>query len=271
MGALWSPSVSFLNNLQIMTNETASVDKLEGSAQEIENAQLSPDISMQPGLPAHLNTPAYRRGMRKVDLYVTGVVLLLYLFAFLDKANLGNARVEGLQRVSDELLPIRRSPLRGGARRADRPMRMHYFGVSFSALPRLWTLSNSADGFPQDLNMSSTQWSLVLTALYPPYMAAEVRAISSRRLSREQPADLRLNLQIPVNLMLKRIGGTCTSSATDKLTRSPFHICRPSHPPPGAHSLLRTRLHIPRVRHVLRGTSSMSCYPRTERGRLASW
>ncbi|ORY90733.1 major facilitator superfamily domain-containing protein [Leucosporidium creatinivorum] len=88
---------------------------------------------MQPGLPAHLNTPAYRRGMLKVDFYVTGVVLLLYLFAFLDKANLGNARVAGLQR---------------------------------------------------DLGLSSTQWSLVLTALYPPYMFSE----------------------IPVNLMLKRIG-----------------------------------------------------------------
>lgn len=83
-------------------NETSSLDK--GSSQELENARPSVDISMQPGLPAHLNTPAYRRGMRKVDIYVTGVVLLLYLFAFLDKANLGNARIEGLQKVSTILL-----------------------------------------------------------------------------------------------------------------------------------------------------------------------
>jgi hypothetical protein len=108
-----------------MANETSSLDK--GFSQELENARPNPDISMQPGLPTHLNTPAYRRGMRKVDIYVTGVVLLLYLFAFLDKANLGNARVEGLQKVSISYTSVPRSSgyrlAEGRGRRLPRPRR----------------------------------------------------------------------------------------------------------------------------------------------------
>jgi len=42
---------------------------------------------MDPGLPVHLDTLAFRRGIRKVDFFVTGVVLMLYLFSFLDKVS----------------------------------------------------------------------------------------------------------------------------------------------------------------------------------------
>lgn len=35
---------------------------------------------------------------RKIDLYIVPVVSLLYLFAFIDRANIGNARLAGLEK-----------------------------------------------------------------------------------------------------------------------------------------------------------------------------
>jgi len=81
---------------QTTTVETSSLEK--AYTQQVEHAEsevhtLAGD-SMDRGLPVHLNTPAFRRGIRKVDFFVTGVVMLLYLFSFLDKVS---------RNVSDQL------------------------------------------------------------------------------------------------------------------------------------------------------------------------
>ncbi|KAL4874927.1 major facilitator superfamily domain-containing protein [Aspergillus karnatakaensis] len=63
---------------------------------EIEPMHID-DINTKPQ-PEVLDPKAERRVLRKCDLHVVPVLMLLYLLAFLDRINIGNARLQGLER-----------------------------------------------------------------------------------------------------------------------------------------------------------------------------
>ncbi|KAH7072637.1 putative MFS transporter [Paraphoma chrysanthemicola] len=46
----------------------------------------------------HFDPKAERRLVRKIDLYIVPTVAMLYLFCFIDRANIGNARLAGFER-----------------------------------------------------------------------------------------------------------------------------------------------------------------------------
>ena len=45
-----------------------------------------------------LNKLAEKRLVRKCDLHVVPIISLLYMFAFMDRINIGNARIQGLEK-----------------------------------------------------------------------------------------------------------------------------------------------------------------------------
>ena len=45
-----------------------------------------------------IDRAAERRLVRKCDLHVVPIVSLLYMFSFLDRINIGNARIQGLEK-----------------------------------------------------------------------------------------------------------------------------------------------------------------------------
>lgn len=48
----------------------------------------------------YIDVAAERRLVRKLDLYIIWIVMLLYLLSFLDRVNIGNARLFGLEEAS---------------------------------------------------------------------------------------------------------------------------------------------------------------------------
>ena len=46
----------------------------------------------------HFDPNAERRLRTKIDLYIVPTVSLLYLFCFIDRANIGNARLAGFEK-----------------------------------------------------------------------------------------------------------------------------------------------------------------------------
>lgn len=47
--------------------------------------------------PTAIDAVAEKKLLRKLDLYIVPLVMLLYLFSFLDRVNIGNARLYGLE------------------------------------------------------------------------------------------------------------------------------------------------------------------------------
>lgn len=48
--------------------------------------------------PEPIDRSAEKRLLRKCDLHVVPIVSLLYMFAFMDRINIGNARIQGLEK-----------------------------------------------------------------------------------------------------------------------------------------------------------------------------
>lgn len=85
-------------------NPESKTEHIEGEreAARLEGAQrrssIGDDIPVQEVLDNHLDEDPKRiaRIRRRVDLRLTLMLAVLYLFAFLDRANLGNVRIAGL-------------------------------------------------------------------------------------------------------------------------------------------------------------------------------
>ncbi|KAJ6781399.1 hypothetical protein PWT90_02236 [Aphanocladium album] len=78
-------------------NLSGAEDSLKGAV-----VQASPhygDVATDDnGEPIHFDPKLERRLRWKIDLYVVPTVALLYLFCFIDRANLGNAKIAGMDR-----------------------------------------------------------------------------------------------------------------------------------------------------------------------------
>ena len=48
--------------------------------------------------PESIDRSAEKRLVRKCDLHVVPIISLLYMFAFMDRINIGNARIQGLEK-----------------------------------------------------------------------------------------------------------------------------------------------------------------------------
>lgn len=63
---------------------------------ELEHTQIA-DTGSE-GIPMTFNPKEERQLIWKCDLHVVPILMLLYLLAFLDRINIGNARLQGLER-----------------------------------------------------------------------------------------------------------------------------------------------------------------------------
>lgn len=78
-----------------MSLDNTDLEKPGATALEKENVAASPDGSG--GDPAAAFSPAMqKRVLRKMDLRLIPMLALLYLLAFLDRGNIGNAKIEGM-------------------------------------------------------------------------------------------------------------------------------------------------------------------------------
>ena len=60
---------------------------------------MKEDVSLEPAVP--IDPAAERRLSIKIDLHVVPILFLLFLLAFLDRINIGNARLQGLEESLD--------------------------------------------------------------------------------------------------------------------------------------------------------------------------
>lgn len=70
-------------------NPTLPSEKIHGTR---EVSPLKPDSE-----PIEIDHVAEKKLVKKLDLYIVPIVMLLYLFSFLDRVNIGNARLYGLE------------------------------------------------------------------------------------------------------------------------------------------------------------------------------
>ncbi|GAA6059481.1 hypothetical protein JCM10212_002224 [Sporobolomyces blumeae] len=72
----------------------------KGSVHQIEEVALSGHVATDKyGNPlVHIDPHAEKKLLRKLDLYLIPPVALIYLFCFIDRANIGNARLAGLEK-----------------------------------------------------------------------------------------------------------------------------------------------------------------------------
>ncbi|KAI4281417.1 MAG: hypothetical protein L6R38_003718 [Xanthoria sp. 2 TBL-2021] len=68
---------------------------------ELEEKGQTPDIEGQLQRPHHASSELERRVVRKLDLRVVPLLSALYLLAFLDRSNIGNARIAGMEEALD--------------------------------------------------------------------------------------------------------------------------------------------------------------------------
>lgn len=67
--------------------ETSEKDVEQETIEQIKPEHLSPNI----------HSPAEKRLLWKLDIHVVPILMILFLLAFLDRINIGNARLQGLE------------------------------------------------------------------------------------------------------------------------------------------------------------------------------
>ncbi|KAL2147517.1 hypothetical protein VTI28DRAFT_8772 [Corynascus sepedonium] len=89
---------------------TGSSDSSKAGVHHNEAASGVPSVAAERGLAAtdengqpivHFDPKAEARLRRKIDLFIVPTVSLLYLFCFIDRANIGNAKIAGLEKDLD--------------------------------------------------------------------------------------------------------------------------------------------------------------------------
>ncbi|KAH8107550.1 MFS general substrate transporter [Phellopilus nigrolimitatus] len=80
------------------TVEQIDAQPRDGEKPDVEQARANVDVvaSTEKEVKHAGFTPEERRLVRKLDLRIMPIVCLMYLFAYLDRSNLGNARLQGL-------------------------------------------------------------------------------------------------------------------------------------------------------------------------------
>lgn len=86
-----SPKLKVFNYLKKST-KTSSVGKM-GKAN-----QLATVMGSQDSIQDSWSSKAEKRVLRKCDLHVLPMLYILYMLSYLDRINIGNARIEGLER-----------------------------------------------------------------------------------------------------------------------------------------------------------------------------
>jgi len=75
-------------------------DKLSLDATAPRHAEyIDPEIIKGSTDVIHIDHAAEKKLIRKLDGWIIPPVMLLYLFSFLDRTNIGNARLYGLRRI----------------------------------------------------------------------------------------------------------------------------------------------------------------------------
>jgi len=91
-------SMADVKNTEALNQEKESVDQYEHENLKA-NGQTGTDAHGNPL--QQFDQAAERRLRWKIDLYIVPTVALLYLFCFIDRANIGNARLAGLEKDLD--------------------------------------------------------------------------------------------------------------------------------------------------------------------------
>ena len=79
-----------------MSTTRDDVDK-DFTAIQLEEADVSGKNGGKDTTEAHFDQKMERKAVLKLDLLLVSLMCSLYLLAFLDRANIGNARIAGLQ------------------------------------------------------------------------------------------------------------------------------------------------------------------------------
>jgi sugar phosphate permease len=80
-----------------MSESPATSSHGEANAKEVSSfADEKAPESPSPASQHQVNTAEEDRLVRKIDLHLLPILFVLYLFAFLDRVNIGNAKIQGL-------------------------------------------------------------------------------------------------------------------------------------------------------------------------------
>lgn len=69
---------------------------METSEKDVEQETIE-HVKSETPLPT-ISSPAEKRLLRKLDIHVVPILMILFLLAFLDRINIGNARLQGLEK-----------------------------------------------------------------------------------------------------------------------------------------------------------------------------
>ena len=77
-----------------------NIEKSGSAEQQLEDAGLKYDMKTEANEDSHHKTPLEKGLVRKADLLFTPLMALAYLLAYLDRNNIGNARLMGFQKAT---------------------------------------------------------------------------------------------------------------------------------------------------------------------------
>ncbi|KAL9029938.1 MAG: hypothetical protein Q9196_001886 [Gyalolechia fulgens] len=83
------------------TTDFVEGEKPGSSIVDVEQSNQSLDINSDRQQPRHVHPDIEKRVIRKLDYRVMPLVSALYLLAFLDRSNIGNARIAGMEEDLD--------------------------------------------------------------------------------------------------------------------------------------------------------------------------
>ncbi|KAI0466118.1 major facilitator superfamily domain-containing protein [Xylaria cf. heliscus] len=80
-----------------MTTFEVTKDQLESSKQAEDGGSIAVETLREEGQPVLFDPAAEKKLVRKCDLYVLPPIAVIFFLAFLDRTNIGNARIQGLE------------------------------------------------------------------------------------------------------------------------------------------------------------------------------